>query len=229
MLEALKEQVLQANLELVRQGLVTLTFGNASGIDRGGGLVVIKPSGVAYQALKPRDLSVVRLTDGTLVEGAKPSSDTPAHLELYRAFGAIGGAVHTHSPWATAWAQAAREIPAMGTTHADHFLGPVPCTRPLRPEEIAGDYEAATGRVIVERLRGLDPLGMPACLVVNHGPFTWGAAPGEAAENAVALEFAARTAFLALQLAPEAGPIDRALLQKHFFRKHGPGAYYGQG
>jgi L-ribulose-5-phosphate 4-epimerase len=228
MLEELKERVCRANLELVRQGLVALTFGNASGIDRAQGLVVIKPSGLPYVSLAPRDMAVVRLADGTAVEGGRPSSDTPAHLALYRAFGGVGGVVHTHSPWATVWAQAGREIPVMGTTHADYFLGPVPCTRPLRAEEIAGQYEARTGQAIVERFAGLDPLTMPAALVAGHGPFTWGPTPEAAVENAAVLELVARMAHQSLQLAPGAGPIDRALLEKHFFRKHGPGAYYGQ-
>jgi L-ribulose-5-phosphate 4-epimerase len=228
MLEDLKDRVCQANLELVRQNLVSLTFGNASGLDRQNGLVVIKPSGVAYESLAPRNLAVVRLADGAAVEGGRPSSDAPAHLALYRAFGRIGGVVHTHSPWATAWAQAGREIPVLGTTHADHFFGPIPCTRPLRAEEIADRYEARTGEAIVERLAGLDPLCMPAALVAGHGPFAWGPTPEAAVENAVVLELVARLACQTLGLAPQAGPIDQDLLAKHFLRKHGPDAYYGQ-
>ena len=228
MLEDLKDRVCQANLELVRQNLVSLTFGNASGLDRQNGLVVIKPSGVAYESLAPRNLAVVRLADGAAVEGGRPSSDAPAHLALYRAFGRIGGVVHTHSPWATAWAQAGREIPVLGTTHADHFFGPIPCTRPLRAEEIADRYEARTGEAIVERLAGLDPLCMPAALVAGHGPFAWGPTPEAAVENAVVLELVARLACQTLGLAPQAGPLDQDLLAKHFLRKHGPDAYYGQ-
>jgi len=170
----------------------------------------------------------VRLADGAALEGGRPSSDTPTHLALYRAFGPVGGIVHTHSPWASAWAQAEREIPVLGTTHADHFLGPVPCTRPLRPEEVADRYEARTGEVIVERFGQLDAQSMPAVLVAGHGPFAWGPDPAAAVENAAALELVARLACQTLQLAPEAGPIDQALLTRHFFRKHGPGAYYGQ-
>ena len=228
MLAKLKKEVCRANLELVRHGLVTLTFGNVSGVDRRRGLVVIKPSGTPYSALKPNRMAVVRLADGAALEGGRPSSDTPTHLALYRAFEPVGGIVHTHSPWAAAWAQAEREIPVLGTTHADHFLGPVPCTRRLGPEEVADRYEAATGAVIVERFAKLDPRNLPAVLVAGHGPFAWGPDPAAAVENAAVLELVARLAGQTLQLAPETGPIDQALLARHFFRKHGPGAYYGQ-
>jgi len=228
-LESLKKAVCQANLDLVREGLVVQTWGNASGLDRGRGLVVIKPSGVPYAALKPAHLVVVQLDNGKVVEGRlKPSSDTATHLELYRAFGGIGGVVHTHSLHATAWAQACRPIPALGTTHADYFHGEVPLTRPLTPEEIKTDYEWNTGRVIVERFDGLDMLHHPAVLVPHHGPFAWGADVAEAAHNAAALEFIARLAAETLALNPGAKPMPGQLHHKHFFRKHGPAAYYGQ-
>ena len=229
MLESLKRAVCQANLDLVREGLVVQTWGNASGLDRRRALAVIKPSGVPYQALKPAQMVVVRLDDGKVVEGKlNPSSDTPTHLELYRALGGIGGIVHTHSLHATAWAQALRPIPALGTTHADYFHGEVPLTRPMTAEEIKTDYELNTGRVIVERFKGLDPLCHPAVLVAHHGPFTWGADVTEAAHNAVVLEFIARLAAQTLQLNAGAQPMPDELRDKHFFRKHGPAAYYGQ-
>jgi L-ribulose-5-phosphate 4-epimerase len=229
MLESLKKAVCQANLDLVREGLVVQTWGNASGLDRGRGLVVIKPSGVPYSALKPAHLVVVRLDNGKVVEGKlKPSSDSATHLEIYRAFSSIGGVVHTHSLHATAWAQACRPIPALGTTHADYFHGEVPLTRPLTPEEIKTDYELNTGRVIVERFNGLDTLHHPAVLVPHHGPFTWGADVAEAAHNAAVLEFIARLAAKTLALNPGAKPMPGELHHKHFFRKHGPTAYYGQ-
>jgi len=229
MLGDLKKAVFEANQELVRRGLVKGTWGNVSGIDRGQGLVVIKPSGLAYDVMQPDDMAVVSLADGQVVEGRhRPSSDTPTHLELYRSFGAIGGIVHTHSLYATAWAQAKRDIPALGTTHADHFHGPVRCTRLLRPTEIKGEYEHTTGRVIVECVGRRDPLDSPAVLVASHGPFAWGATPREAVENADVLEQIARMASETLRIAPRARSMQPLLLDKHFLRKHGPGAYYGQ-
>jgi L-ribulose-5-phosphate 4-epimerase len=228
-LESLKRAVCQANLDLVREGLVVQTWGNASGLNRDRGLAVIKPSGVPYPALKPAQMVVVRLDDGKVVEGKlRPSSDTPTHLELYRALAGIGGIVHTHSLHATAWAQACRPIPALGTTHADYFHGEVPITRPMTADEIKTDYELNTGRVIVERFNGLDALHHPAVLVAHHGPFTWGADVTEAAHNAVALEFIAWLAAETVQLNAGAQPMPEELRDKHFFRKHGPAAYYGQ-
>jgi len=229
MLDELKQAVWRANLDLVAKGLVIETWGNASGIDRQRGLVVIKPSGVPYASMKPEHMVVVSLQDGKVVEGElKPSSDTPTHLELYRAFGAIGGVVHTHSLYATVWAQARREIPALGTTHADYFYGPVPCTRLMRPAEIKSDYELNTGKVIVERFKRLDPMSVPAVLVASHGPFAWGETVAKAVENAVVLEQVARLALETVRLNPRLRPMQRELLDKHFLRKHGPGAYYGQ-
>lgn len=229
MLKDLKHQVCEANLELVRHGLVPLTWGNASGIDRERGLVVIKPSGIPYDRLKPSSMTVVALDSGERVDGEyKPSSDTPTHLVLYRAFLQIGGIVHTHSPHATAWAQALLEIPPMGTTHADHFHGPVPCTRPMRPIEIRADYEANTGHLITETFRRRDPLDCPAVLVAGHGPFTWGRTLESAVANAVALEQVARMALHTFQLNRAAQPLPQVLLDRHFQRKHGPQAYYGQ-
>jgi L-ribulose-5-phosphate 4-epimerase len=228
---ALRERVCDANRGLVEAGLVVLSFGNASGIDRADGIVAIKPSGVDYATLRPEDIVVVALEDGRLVDGSgRPSSDTPTHLFLYRNFAETGGIVHTHSAHAAAWAQARREIPCLGTTHADHFHGPVPVTRALTGDEIATDYELNTGRVIVERFAAgsIDPAEVPACLDASHGPFTWGATPEEALVNAVALEQVARIAIHTLALRPDAQPIPQALLDRHFRRKHGPGAYYGQ-
>jgi L-ribulose-5-phosphate 4-epimerase len=219
------------NRELVRSGLVVLAFGNASGIDRDAGIVAIKPSGVDYEALRPEDVVLVALDDGRVVDGAaRPSSDTPTHLVLYGAFPGAGGIVHTHSLHAASWAQARREIPCLGTTHADHFHGPVPVTRLLSDDETATDYELNTGRVIVERFAagGIDPAEVPACLDASHGPFAWGESPEEAIANAIALEHVAAMAIHTLALAPDIGPIPRALLDKHFHRKHGPNAYYGQ-
>ena len=228
MLTKLKKAVCEANLALVRHGLVILTWGNASAIDRAHGWVVIKPSGVAYDAMTPEDMVVVDL-EGKIVEGSlNPSSDTPTHLELYRRFESIGGITHTHSTHAVMFAQARREIPCFGTTHADQFYGAVPLTRPLTQAEIEGHYELETGHVIVERLAGLEPLEFPGALVASHGPFTWGKTVGAAVENAVALEAIARMALGTLQLNPQAGPVDQYLLDKHYRRKHGPGAYYGQ-
>jgi L-ribulose-5-phosphate 4-epimerase len=229
MLEQLKKEVCRANRELVAAGLVFQTWGNASGVDRRRGLVVIKPSGVPYQAMKPAQMVVVSLETGKVVTGGlKPSSDTPTHLVLYRAFPGIGGVVHTHSLYATAWAQAQRAIPSFGTTQADYWHGEVPCTRPLTPKEIETDYEANAGRAIVERLRHLNSSQHPAVLVANHGPFTWGKDAREAVENAVVLEFVARLALETLRINPRTQPVPAALRDKHFLRKHGPGAYYGQ-
>jgi L-ribulose-5-phosphate 4-epimerase len=231
MLPALREQVWQANQALVRTGLVTLSFGNASGVDRAAGVLVIKPSGVPYDRLRVEDLVVVALDDGRVVEGAlRPSSDTPTHLLLYRRFTGIGGVVHTHSSSAAAWAQAGRSIPAFGTTHADHFHGPVPVTRPLTRDEVEGDYEPETGEVIAATIEGLglDPLEMPAILVAGHGPFTWGVDAPAAVANAIALEAVAAMAATTLALNPAAAPVPGYLLDRHYRRKHGPAAYYGQ-
>lgn len=228
MLESLKELVCEANLLLPAYHLVTFTWGNVSGIDRDRGLVVIKPSGVPYEGMAPEDMVVVDL-DGQVVEGRwKPSSDTPTHLELYRAFPGCGGVVHTHSRWATVFAQAGREIPAMGTTQADYFFGAVPCARPMTEAEITGDYERETGKVIVEALAGKDPLQIPGALVRSHGPFTWGKDPMEAVHNAVVLEEVAFLDWHALLLSPDSGPMSQTLLEKHYLRKHGANAYYGQ-
>ncbi len=228
MLNELRKQVCDANRALVGHALVILTWGNVSGIDRARGIVAIKPSGVEYAALRPQDIVLVDL-DGKTVEGAlNPSSDTPTHLALYRAFGGIGGVTHTHSPCATAFAQARRGIPCFGTTHADHFFGEVPVTRLLRKAEVAGDYEAATGAVIVERFRTLGPLQMPAVLVAGHGPFTWGRNAADSVRNSVALESVAEMALHTLALAPSSAPLPEYLRDKHFLRKHGSRAYYGQ-
>jgi L-ribulose-5-phosphate 4-epimerase len=227
----LRERVLEANREIVRAGLVVLTFGNASGVDRSAGVMAIKPSGVGYEALRAKSIVVIDLETGEPVDGdLRPSSDTPTHLVLYRRFEEVGGIVHTHSPAATVWAQAGRPLPCFGTTHADHFHGAVPVTRDLTSDEIRGEYEARTGDVIVETIEGLglDPLEMPATLVRSHGPFTWGADEAHAVENAVALEAAASMGIDALSLEPGLGPISDDLLEKHFRRKHGPAAYYGQ-
>jgi len=227
MFEKLKEEVWKANLDLVKYGLVIFTWGNVSGIDRKQGMVVIKPSGVSYDAMTPSDMVVLDL-HGKVVEGKlKPSSDAPTHLVLYRQFLNIGGIVHTHSEWATSWAQAGRGIPAVGTTHADYFYGEVPCTRKMTKEEISGDYELETGRVIVERFKGIDPDQVPGVLVNNHAPFSWGKNADEAVHNAVVLEEVAKMTFRSLQLNPQAS-MDQVLLDKHFLRKHGKDAYYGQ-
>ena len=227
MLNDLRKEVLEANLDLVRQGLVIYTWGNVSGIDRERGWVVIKPSGVRYEEMTAEDLVIVDL-DGKTVEGSlRPSSDTPTHLELYKAFPEIGGVVHTHSVHAVAWAQAGHDIPSLGTTHADYFHGPVPCTRDLTPEEVAGAYEAETGRLIAETFRERNPMETPAVLVRSHGPFTWGKDAAEAVYHARVLEEIARMAILTLGIEPGAR-LPKMLEDKHFMRKHGPGAYYGQ-
>jgi L-ribulose-5-phosphate 4-epimerase len=231
MFEELRARVVAANLALVDASLVVLTFGNASSADRDAGVMAIKPSGVAYDSLRPDDVPVVDLASGAVVSGKqRPSSDTPTHLALYRAFAEVGGVVHTHSPFATAWAQAQRELLCLGTTHADHFHGPVPVTRQLTAAEIEGDYEERTGAVIVETFTtlGLRPLDVPAALVASHGPFVWGANVEGAVENAVALEAVAASAYRSVVLAARLAGIPAELLEKHFARKHGSGAYYGQ-
>lgn len=228
MLEELKEKVFHANLDLVKHGLVIFTWGNVSGIDRATGLVVIKPSGVDYDTMKVSDMVVVDL-EGNVIEGdLRPSSDTPTHLALYKAFPEIGGVVHTHSTYATAWAQAGIDLPNIGTTHADYFHDAVPCTRSMNAREVEGDYELETGNVIVERFEGLNPVHTPGVLVKNHGPFTWGKTPDEAVHNAVVLEQVAKMASIAYLVNPRL-TMNPLLVEKHFNRKHGPGAYYGQG
>lgn len=230
MLEKLKEEVCRANLLLPKYGMVTFTWGNVSAIDRESGLFVIKPSGVEYDEMKPEDMVVVDL-EGNVVEGHyKPSSDTPTHLALYKAFPTLGGVVHTHSRWATSFAQAGRGVPAMGTTQGDYFYGEIPCTRKMTPEEIAGQYELETGNVIIEtfKQRNIDPAQVPAVLVHSHGPFTWGTDPFNAVHNAVVLEEVAFMDFHAMALTPNLPPMQQELLDKHYLRKHGPGAYYGQ-
>lgn len=230
MLKSLREAVYEANMELPRRGLVTYTWGNVSAVDRAAGLMVIKPSGVEYEDLSPDKLVVLDL-DGRRVEGSlNPSSDTRTHLELYRAFPEIGGIVHTHSAHAVAWAQAGRDIPCFGTTHADYFYGPVPCARALSPEEVEDDYEGSTGRVIVEtfRERGLNPVHVPGVICRSHGPFTWGRDAAQAVYHAAVLEEVAKMAIFTVQINPEALPAPQHVLDKHFMRKHGPNAYYGQ-
>ena len=229
--EALKTAVWQANVDLVQSGLVVLTWGNVSGVDRDADVMVIKPSGVDYARMQPSDMVVVSLSSGAVLAGSlRPSSDTPTHLHLYRAFAALGGVAHTHSRHAVSWAQAERDVPCLGTTHADHFYGPIPVTRRLRDDEVRGDYEHNTGVAIVECFgaRALDPVSMPAVLVAGHGPFAWGGAPRTAVENAIALEATCRMAMDTLQLNPNASGIDQVLLDKHHDRKHGARAYYGQ-
>jgi L-ribulose-5-phosphate 4-epimerase len=227
-LESLRAEVLEANLELVRRGLVIYTFGNASGVSREHGLVVIKPSGVPYEKMTPADMVVTDL-NGKIVEGTlRPSSDLDTHTALYRAFPAVGGVVHTHSRHATAWAQAGREIPCFGTTHADYFHGAVPVTAPLTAEEVEGDYEANTGVAIIRRMEGRDPLGCPAILVAGHAPFCWGESVTAAAHTAVIVEELAVMAWQTITINPQAQPISEALRDKHHFRKHGPTASYGQ-
>lgn len=231
MLEELKEKVYRANLELVQHGLVIFTWGNVSAVDRASGLVVIKPSGVSYDDMKPSDMVVVDL-DGKVAEGGlNPSSDTPTHLELYKAFPDIGGVVHTHSTYAVAWAQAGMDIPNIGTTHADYFHDGVPCTRDMRRDEVFGAYEMQTGRVIVERFAGMNPNDTPGVLVRNHGPFTWGTDASNAVHNAVVLEEVAKMCYLSMTLrlaAAQTPSMNLLLVEKHYSRKHGPNAYYGQ-
>ena len=235
MLEALKQEVFEANLSLVAHGLVIFTWGNVSAIDRASGLVVIKPSGVEYDVMKASDMVVVDL-DGKVVEGdLRPSSDTPTHVALYKAFPNIGGVVHTHSTYATAWAQAGRDIPNIGTTHADYFNDDIPCTRDMKKSEVFGEYEKETGNVIIERFEGMNPDDTPAVLVKNHGPFAWGTDAANAVHNAVVMEQVAKMAFVssALQLSTldvvtHVPSMNKHLIEKHYSRKHGPGAYYGQ-
>jgi L-ribulose-5-phosphate 4-epimerase len=229
--QSLKERVQRANLALVEAGLVILTWGNASGADRDAGVVAIKPSGVPYDRLGVDDIVVLSIKTGEIVEGStRPSSDTATHLHLYREFPAIGGVMHSHSTYGTSFAQAMREIPCFGTTHADNFYGSIPVTRPMMDAEINQDYELNTGRVIVERFKkgGIDPEQVPGVLVASHGPFAWGLTVEKAVENAIVLEFSARMALNSLALSPGLSPISRTLLDKHFFRKHGPKATYGQ-
>jgi L-ribulose-5-phosphate 4-epimerase len=223
----LKQAVFEANLALVKEGLVKLTWGNASGIDRSQGLVVIKPSGISYDEMTPEDMVVIDLEGNPVNSRYKPSSDTPTHLFLYQAFPEVSGIIHTHSEWATSWAQACREIPCLGTTHADHFYGAVPCTRALTPEEIQGQYELETGKVIRDTMAGLNPLEIPGILVAEHGPFCWGKTVTDAVKHAIILEEIAKMAFRTVMLGKDQ-PVQKVLLEKHFMRKHGPGAYYGQ-
>ncbi|MBO5070713.1 MAG: L-ribulose-5-phosphate 4-epimerase [Roseburia sp.] len=228
MLNELRKVVCEANKQLPRHNLVTFTWGNVSGIDRDAGLVVIKPSGVEYDDLTPENMVIVSLENGYCVEGNfKPSSDTPTHLELYRAFPTLGGIVHTHSRWATCWSQAGLSLPAYGTTHGDYFYGSIPCTRKMTQEEIGGEYEAETGRVIIETFRDKSPADIPAVLVNSHGPFAWGSSPEEAVHNAVVLEEIAMMAFYTEQLGNNQS-MQQELLDKHYLRKHGKNAYYGQ-
>lgn len=229
--EALKEEVYRVNMALVEAGLVKLTWGNASGVDREAGVMGIKPSGVPYSRLAPADIVVLSIKDGKIVEGkGRPSSDTPTHRLLYQAFGGLGGIVHTHSDYATSFAQALSDITCLGTTHADHFYGTIPCTRPMTPEEIGGDYELNTGKNIIQcfRERGMDADQVPGVLVASHAPFAWGTTPAKALENAIVLEYVAKMQLQSLTIRAEVGAISQALLDKHFLRKHGPGAYYGQ-
>lgn len=229
MLEQLKEDVYKANMELVEKGMVIYTWGNVSGIDREKGLVVIKPSGVDYDVMKPEDMVVVDL-DGNVVEGKyKPSSDTPTHLVLYRTYPDIGGVVHTHSAWAVTFAQAGMDIPALGTTHADYFFGDIPCTRDLTAQEIEEAYEENTGNVIVETIADGDAMAIPGILVKNHGPFAWGKSPANSVYNAVVLDKVAEMAYKTMTLNPRVERVGQYLLDKHYYRKHGANAYYGQG
>jgi L-ribulose-5-phosphate 4-epimerase len=228
---SLQASVCKANLDLVKAGLVVLTWGNVSGADRAAGVMAIKPSGVPYDVLKADDIVVLEIATGKVVQGAaRPSSDTPTHLHLYQQFPALGGIAHTHSTFGTSFAQARRDIPCFGTTHADNFYGTIPCTRAMTEPEIKSDYELNTGRVIVEafRERHIDPAQVPGVLVASHAPFAWGKDAHYAVENAIVLEFSAQMAMNTLALNPGAAPIDQTLLDKHFLRKHGPGSYYGQ-
>lgn len=228
MLEELKEKVFKANLDLVKHGLVIFTWGNVSGIDRENGLVVIKPSGVSYDEMKVDDMVVVDINTGNVVEGSlRPSSDTLTHIALYHAFPEIGGVVHTHSTYATAWSQAGVDLPNIGTTHADYFHDAVPCTRDMTEQEVKGDYELETGNVIVDRFKNLNPVHTPGVLVKNHGPFAWGTSPADAVHNAVVLEQVAKMASIAYTVNPSL-TMNPLLIEKHFSRKHGPNAYYGQ-
>ena len=228
MYDELKKAVCDANLQLQKQQLVIYSWGNVSGIDRSTGVIAIKPSGVMYDELTPDKIVMLDL-DGNIIEGTfKPSSDTPTHLELYRNFEAIGGICHTHSPSATMWAQACKEIPCFGTTHADYFYGPIPVTDVMTKQQIRNDYELNTGKIIVRRFAGMDPMQMPAILVANHGPFTWGKNPASAVESTVVLEKIAAMALGTITINPDRGPISQALLDKHYLRKHGKNAYYGQ-
>lgn len=228
MLEQLKSEVLKANLELPRRGLITFTWGNVSGIDREKNLVVIKPSGVSYDNMTEDDLVVVDL-DGNVVEGKyNPSSDTPTHLAIYKEFKEVGGVVHTHAEWSTSWAQAGRNIPCYGTTHADYFYGEIPCTRVMTEEEINGEYELETGNVIIETFEGINPMSVPGVIVNNHGPFCWGETPIESIHNAVVMEEVAKMAYKTEALNVSIKNIQSTLLDKHFLRKHGENAYYGQ-
>lgn len=230
MLEKLKQDVLEANLLLPKHELVTFTWGNVSAVDRESGVMIIKPSGVEYDGMTAEDMVAVSLETGEVVEGrCKPSSDTPTHLALYRAWRGVGGIVHTHSRWATSFAQAGRGIVPLGTTHADYFYGEIPCTRAMSPDEINGEYERETGTVIIEAFKGIDPLTIPAVLVKSHGPFTWGKSAAEAVHNAVVLEEAAFMNYHAMSIEPRVREMQRELLDRHYFRKHGDNAYYGQG
>jgi len=227
MLKTLKEEVFQANIDLVKHGLVIFTWGNVSGIDRESGLVVIKPSGVSYDNMKADDMVIVDLS-GKVIEGnLKPSSDTPTHLEIYKAFPSAGGVVHTHSTYATSWAQAGLDVPIIGTTHADYFGESIPCTRDMTEAEVKGEYEKETGTVIIERFQSINPAHVPGVLVKNHGPFSWGKDADDAVHNAVVMEQVSKMASISYQLNPNL-TMNPLLVEKHFFRKHGPGAYYGQ-
>lgn len=227
MVKKLKEKVYKANLDLVKHGLVIFTWGNVSAIDRDKGLIVIKPSGVSYDSMKAEDMVVLDI-EGKILEGnLKPSSDTATHLVLYNAFPEIGGIVHTHSTYATAWAQAGKDIPSIGTTHADYFYEAIPCTRQMTKEEVEGDYEKETGNVIVERFKNINPIFVPGVLVENHGPFAWGKNADEAVHNAVVMEQVAKMAYISFTINPQL-TMNNHLIEKHFNRKHGPNAYYGQ-
>ena len=229
LLTSLREEVLEANLELVRRGLVLYTFGNASGISRKDGLIAIKPSGVPYEKLTPEQIVITDIAGNTVEGDLHPSSDLATHVEIYRQFPAVGGVAHTHSEFATAWAQARRPIPCFGTTHADYFHGPVPVTDDLTADEVATDYENNTGIAICRIFKNADPMAIPAALVAGHAPFCWGGNVMEATKNAVILEYVAKMAYYTVGVRSDAQPIDRELHDKHYLRKHGPGAYYGQG